>query len=342
VLSKRLTILGQEGPAEALGVTRPTIAGTSRIDGASAFTFANCDVFVINVVHVDGLGIIDNCRVTAGMLVDDCPQITLSRITVTEAAESTPALRVKNSGVTLVDSQLTGGPGYLLFFGTGGAGQAALDAENGSFVLIAGSSLVGGAAGIGGVKDGPAGHAIRCVETTVIIRGSSTDQLAGGYFLHFFGATPGLAISCYAASVLYSGVTLNAPTQAFAGGTIVEAPQPEPYVEITGSDAPGEQRSIDLYGPAGAHAFLVLSLRVGHVQLPKLELPVQPSLFDALVLDLMLLGPDTPQSLPVTVPAFPGLVGTVLHVQAISPAILSTLEPGKQLVTNPAALIVLP
>jgi len=35
-------------------------------------------------------------------------------------------------------------------------------------------------------------------------------------------------------------------------------------------------------------------------------------------------------------------VGTVLHVQAISPAILSTLEPGKQLVTNPAALIVLP
>jgi hypothetical protein len=340
-LGKRLTIVGQDGPLEPFVGTEPYVGGTVLIDGAALVTLAGFRVFDLRLEGVPGLALVDDCTVLRGITVTHCAQLTLSRIDVPQAQTDVPALLVEDATVTLVDSRLTGGAGISPFAGSGGPGRAALNARSGSFVLVAGSSLEGGDAGQGSSQDGPVGDAIECFASAVLVRGSSTDVLDDGDFDPGFGGVPGHAIECTGGFVLHSGVTLAADVEALAGGTIVEAPAPEPYLEITGSDQPGEQRSIDLYGPAGATGLLLFSTGAGHVELPKLELPLLLDLSPLLLaLPLVMVGQDTPLSLAVSLPAAPGLQGFALHVQAVFPAIPSTWQPGKQLVTNHAPLVV--
>ncbi len=340
-LTKRLTILGQDGPFEPFVGTEPYVGGLVQIDGPVSFTLAGMRLSTVAVVGVGGSGLLDDLTVLNTVTVSNCPQLVISRLVMPQATTDFAALAVGSSTLMLVDSDLTGGPGHSPFAGPGFPGQPALDAGTNSLVVVAGSKLTGGDAGQGLFMDGKAGPALRCSFSTVIVRGSSFDVLDDGYVEPGFGGMPGSAIDCAGGLVIHSGVTLAAPVSTSLGGTVIAAAAPEPYLEITGSDGLGAQRSLDLYGPAGTLGWLLLSTAPATFALPKLELPLwlDPA-STLLVAPLVMLGQDSPLSLTITLPNTPGFAGITLRAQAVYPQLPSAWKPGQQTVSNLAPLIV--
>jgi hypothetical protein len=340
-LDKRLTILGHAGPFEPFVGTEPWVGSASVVDGASTFVLAGFRMQKLDVRNVPGRGIVDDCTVLHSVSIDHCAQIELGRLVVSPAESQYPALAVHDSGVMLVDAGLVGGMGFSPLFGSGGKGEPALRATGGSLVVVAGSTLVGGAAGQSSASDGPAGDGVLCIDSLVIVRGSGGDLIDDGSYEPRYGGTQGSSVRCIGGLVQHSGVPLPAGALAQSGGQVVQVTPAEPYLEITGDDDPGAARSLDVYGPRGTALLLLVATGPGPFGLAKLELPLwlDPSTLP-LLLPLTTLGQDMPLSLTATLPAsLVGLEGFTLHVQGVAPGVPSAFDPGTHLVTNAAPLV---
>ena len=267
---KRLTILGPAaGP-------RPFVDGESIVQGASEFTVAgiqfrdlicedvagrlSVDDCVIGLDEVVGAGELDTFRVT------NCDQVVVSRSvlqgkTGNDDLVESPGLHVEDSNVAVVDCQVFGGEGGLSTFAPCGyPGQPGIRADDGSRLIVAGTSIQGGDGNpdnlFFGCVGGDGGPAIRAFDSTVIVRGSSSDLLAHGAV----GADH--AILGFGGTATVSGVTLS-PNSVSPGLTAVFPAPAEPYLEVQGQRRPrpaAAARPLRSPGPAGPDRHLADAL----------------------------------------------------------------------------------
>jgi hypothetical protein len=346
-LDTRRTLLGRAGGP------RPVITGPVTVDGPATFHIAGFELQLpLAIRHVPGRVVVDDCvlglggLVLPGLTIGDCREAVLSRLQSTASAAATGSgngqegVLLEASRVQIVACTFQGNPGFSPAFGAGGLGGDGLAARSGSVVMVAGSTLVGGDAGLGFPSgDGTAGDGLRCNGSTVVVRGGPGDVLAGGAWSPGFGATPGHSLHNQGGAVVWSGVTLTDPVSN-PSGTVIQASAPEPYVTITGSDLPGDDRLVQVVGPAGATGWLVAGFQPTLFTLGKLEGPLWTDPGSLLALfPVPTSGEALPVEIPVTLPAGPGLEGLLIDVQLVFPSIVSTQAPGKQLVTNDAPLL---
>lgn len=346
-LDKSLHVIG----AAAAAPTVFSIDGWEpvRVLDVAAFSLVGMACVRLEIRRVSGAGLLDGCAVgsasmpsscqgsgpcvvdTGETLVEDCAQLLVTRSSFRGTdmcypqgpSVSTDAFIARRSHVALVDCDLEGGGGV----GEGWdciphypSNTVALELEEGSDVFVAGSTVRGG---VGSWVDPPA---VRVDATSIVrVRGSTVDLVESLSAAPALDGAPG-------ARATVSGVTL-VPPQLPAW---VATPQPaEPYVVVSGGDAPGALKHVQLYGPAGAPALLAGSLHAAWIQLAA-DLPalwLDPAALFPLVA-LQALGQDTPASVPIVLPPDPALSGIALRVQAWLPPLVldGTL-------TNPAALV---
>ena len=141
-------------------------------------------------------------------------------------------------------------------------------------------------------------------------------------------------------TIVLSGVTLVAPAFSL-DDTLLLGPVPaQPYLGITGTDGPGGERRVLVYGPAGAPFLLLTSLVEAFTPWPGVEGlvwldPLAP--FQAVVLTAA--GQDVAEAFLVPLPAGSGLEGITLTTQAVFPQVAGALDPAAVLVTNPASIV---
>ena len=347
LLDKELSILGP------VGGERPSVAGLSRVQGATRFKLAALELDALEVIGVGGRGAIDDCRFGSSpshlilLRVQDCGQLVVARSTVQSPGSvsflfaSSFGVHVENSTAAFVDTVIRGAkgkncPDY-------DDGQGAVRAVN-SELWFAGCDLIAGNGGADGFCiscGGAGGDALVATDSTVVLRGhgNQVDYGLGGTFAEPDGRHFVLQNS----TVVYGpGLALSPPTLVVSdpGGTstVIHAPVPEPFLTIGGEDLPGSARELMLHGPAGAQAVAVTSFSLGFYQLPAFEGAVwlgSGSLFQVVPLVTQGNGVPVGFSLPLP-PSFTGLEGITLYVQAVFPGVPGTLDPSATMLTNPS------
>lgn len=320
-----------------------------RVRDVVEFSLVGMACAKLEILRVSGAGSIDGCAIGTTLspsvcqvsgpcfvdwgatLVEDCAQLLVTRSSFRGTdmcypqgpSESTDAFTARRSRVALVDCYLEGGGAVgegwdCLYHYPSNA--VALELEESSDVFAAGSTLRGG---LGQFADPPA---VRVDASSIVrVRGSASHLVESLSAAPAFGGQPG-------ARATVSGVTL-VPPQLPAW---VVAPQPaEPYVLVTGGDAPGDSKQVELYGVPGAVAVLCGSLHATWFELAP-DLPalwLDPgALFPAVVLHA--LGQETPATFALQLPPDPALSGIALRVQGwLPPFVLDGT------LTNPAALV---
>lgn len=335
--SKALSILG------ASGAGTPVIASPIEIIDASRFTLAGFVTEPILAIRVAGRLTLDACLVQGALgapalRVSQCSQVLLSRLTIV-GGERSLGLMIEASFATVVGSTITGGdagpPGIAPAYG--GMGVAV---RTGSTCVLVASNVTGGDSGFDVFgAPGIAGTGLRAeTGTLAILRGGPQHTIASG---KDYPGPPGKAIDAAGVcTVVWSGMSITGGVYFDQPGNVVIPASPEPWLEVLGSDSPGQTRFIELHGGNGASALLFASLAPGAVTHPALELPLWFSPGSLVsVLALSTQGIANPISLPVAVPATPAIAGLELEVQAVFPQLPSTATPGKLVVTNAASLV---
>ncbi|HZM00870.1 MAG TPA: hypothetical protein VFD43_11525 [Planctomycetota bacterium] len=350
-LTKRLTILGRAGGP------RPHVTGDVRLQ-ASTFTLAGFDMDLVHVTDVSGRGRIDDCEIRiadgavfpAALTVTNCAELVISRTLVVGEYEYVDwgtggtGITIQSSRVTLVDCQSYGGAGDDEVWGEGGpyAGGAGLRIINGSDVVLAGTSITGGPGGwaFGFYAGAPGGAAVSVADSTVRIRGDSTDGLEGG--------EPGLSSPYYGApieatdsTVVSSGLQYTKGQFWFSNSLFIQPGVAEPFLATSGATTPGATCSIELHGQPGATALLAASLNSSLLALPAFEgqLWFDPSALLVLI-PVGTTGQDTPVIISARLPrSLAGLEGTCFELQVFFPTLPGALDPGKKFAGNVAELI---
>lgn len=326
-LDRRLTIVGRAGAAQVIAT------GQSVIDGAPSFTISGLQMWNLTVQNVPGRGRIDDCSsggidyIPFGDVVTirNCAQIELTRTYVighhSFSFDGTPAVTILDSRVTIADCVLVGGDGSDSV-ALGQAGYAALEALGESDVLVAGSSVTGGRGGCSTAPPSCAagGAGIRAVApAAVVVRGSSTDQVNGG-----FGSPRGPSLAG-SGTITWSGATAVPPPPPLVATQVVPA---EPYLELSGG--PVGTRQARLYGQPGTIGAVFTSLGTALSAAPGVDgglVWIDPAqIVDVAV--LVALGQDVPATKSYALPPSLG-VGTGIAFQG---ALLPTV--GKPFVTN--------
>ncbi len=203
-------------------------------------------------------------------------------------------------------------------------GGGAVDLGQGALVFFSGCSLVGGPGNPSSIFTGitPGGPALRLLDAAADVRGSAVHLLSGGESYQA-GLAVGPAESVVltgASHAVVSGVSVLPP--ALPPGAFV--PQPAlPYLVLSGSDAPGGVRNLELFGPAGSAALVAAGLLPALFLVPGLAPePIWQSAAGLVdFFGLVTAGQDTPVTHPWPLPSDPALAGVAVHVQAwVSPA----------------------
>jgi len=344
--SKDLAIVGNEGGA------KPSVSGESHVDNVDSFTLAGLDLFELRVLGAAGRVAIEDCeighesKVGSGayetFVIEDCAEVVVSNALLqgkigdeTTYVES-PGVNIRNSHVAVVNCEIHGGEGADAFL-TGLPGEAGVDIEDGSLVVIAACSITGGSGG-SGVKicSSFGASAIRVSDSALWVKGNASHVLDSGE-----DCPPGdnYAISGSAADVVVSGVTLENPPFSPAltiGGSLSQPSPPEPFLTVTGEPGPPGPRRLNLYGPAGSVALVLVSLQPLYATLPKIQ--GGPLWLDPAGQILSLQVPLTGQSISVNVlfplPATGDFAGFTAWLQAFLPA-----GGSKWLSLNPGSIV---
>lgn len=337
-LGKGLTITGRAGAA------RPTLTSKVSIDSAPRFELVRLVIPGLQVQFVPGAATIEDCVITGttsqkiGLLVNHCPQLTLSRSVVQglspASGEGGVGLLSVLSCVVLSGAEISGGAG-----GAGSSdGGTAVRALQACDLLFAGGSLMGGAAGSSG---GKAGHGLHLVSSLARVRGSVFDVVLPGAP----GAgSPGKSFQLQDKSTLVLGPVVSSGIgESGPPSTVVFPAQPEPYLRLTGSNGLGTTGSIDLFGPPGAIAMLA----IGEFELvtPVHELDgdlwIDPNAL-LFVGFLVTSGNLFPTPCPYAIPVSSVLVGRSFRGQTMFPGAPGALDPTKRAISNPIDIIIRP
>lgn len=334
-LEKRLTILGPSTGAA------PVVSGLTTIRPVSGCTLSGLQFASLWITKTSGLVTVDDCRIgfpgVGRLSIEASAQVLVSRCQVL-ASTGAPAAYVSESAAVFVDCELHGGAGESGWSSVGDGGDG-LRVRAGSRVALVGSKCRGGDAGIGLGGDGAAGDGINALDSIVVARGSPTDLVEPGYVSPCCWGWPGHGLVANTSVVVASGATIA--SVASVASTVLQPALSEPYLEIAGSDVPGEARRLDLYGPAGELAVVATSVGSTQLALPGIEGLVWVDLgAPHQLLPLVMLGQSVPAQLQWIIPADPALAGLELCVQAGFPAHPGTLDPAALLVSNPARIIV--
>jgi hypothetical protein len=238
---------------------------------------------------------------------------------------------VESSVVSFTECAIHGGDGADVAT-TGAPGQPGVEAIAGSFVIVAGCVVTGGDGGMGiEICSSPGGSAIRALDSTVYIRGTLGDSCDGG---NNCPSGDSYTISGSNSDVTASGVFLDPPWSSPGIDFFFSFNPEEPYINITGSTAPGGVRTLNVYADAGDQVLVFVSLAPAIPTVPKVM--NGPLWFDpASVLTQFAvtgMGQDFAVSVPFTTPLDTTLAGLVTVFQGF----MKFPAMDKYLGTNPA------
>lgn len=341
-LTKRLTLLG---PVQG---ARPSFQGSSLVTAVGGFGLAGLAFQSLRVQGVQGTGVVDDCALGpppslwSSVELTDCVDLRFSRCEIKGRDYASylfgapAAVNQLDSRVQWTASSVVGGHGDSI-----GDGQDALRVTNG-FALVSGSSLTGGSGGSPGLCtscgwDGA--DAIQALNAVLRIRGAG-EHLQQGYGA---GSGPlagddGFGLDLTGTTAVVSGIV--PPTTRTVNSTIVSPALAEPFLRIDGSDVPGENRRLKLFGPASAQAFIFLSFAAtkqpsSALGLPLWVLPSDPFF----VVPMIATGELDPQTWLLPIPSIPTAIGVTAWFQAVFPGISDALAPQKLATTNAVPLI---
>ncbi|MFG0317426.1 MAG: hypothetical protein ACF8XB_09145 [Planctomycetota bacterium JB042] len=340
-LDKDLAIVGR------VGAPRPEVAGPNLIASPTGFTISRLRMGSVRVNSVLGPGRFDDCRFPAvggpadyGLQVTGSNQVLVSRSVVQGESPASGdgglALWVVASTVTLVDTNVRGGDGAVAAGSGPTDGGDALLALFGAHVVAVSGDLRGGDAGgdptPGACSFGVAGDGVRALgNSTVGLRGSSVDQVLPGEVGPFLcGGVPGVSgIAEGGSTIVFSGVTHRGFTTGAGENSLVPAEPAEPFLLVTGPNAPGTNGVLRLFGPSGQPALLIGALDTSFTEVPGVAGPLwlDPALA-FFVGVLPTAGLDTPANCPYPVPNDAALSGASARFQCVLPQQGDPTGPG--------------
>jgi hypothetical protein len=247
---------------------------------------------------------------------------------------------VEASRVAFTGCSIGGGYGYTFdsFPSNGGTG---LVVQDGSHVSLSGCPSVFG--GGEGEKlclcstTGVTGDGMLVGDSTVVIRGAASDKVQQGEPVYF--PQPGEGYSIHAQSgglVVVSGVTLGQfDIKLDFGGIVMHLDEPEPFLELSGGVQPRTLATLNVSGPAGQAAWILVSPAASLTPVGKLDGPLWPATPWWLV---SLVTTGAPLAFDTLLPA--GLEGTTWYLQPVFPGLPGTLDPAKMFVGNPDVLLI--
>jgi len=337
-LDKSLTLLGD------LGGPRPRVLGESTVAGVETFTLAGLQLHELLVDDVPGRGRIDDCQIGHGGVssvgiyatfrIANCEQVLVTRSTCqgktgNDSFYESPGILVVASTVAVVDCLVYGGRGGDAGF-DGYPGQPGIDIYQGSDVLVAGTTAIGGDGGDAELPifgcDSSAASAIEVDESTLTVRGNRFDDLVSGYPC----GQPGRPAAIFASgsTVTVSGVALDPTDVVVFDGDLIEPDPAEPYLVVRGESGPGQTRRLNLYGPAGDVYFLLLAFAPDYALAPGLidgAIWLDTTALFPVVPIVQSFGQITPSTLNWPLPADSTLAGVTVGVQAFRPELDGTL-----------------
>ena len=341
-LGKNLTIVGR------VGAPRPDVAGPVLIDSVTGFTISRLRMRSVQATGVDGPGRFDDCRFSAsggsaqahGLQVVSSKQVLVSRSIVAgeepASGNGGTALWAVGGTVTLVDTNVRGGDGAVgRGLGPKDGGDAILALFAGRVVAVSGNIRGGDAGGDptpGACNFGAAGDGVRALGSSFVdLRGVADDVVLPGSPGSFLcSGTAGVSgIAEGGSTIVFSGVTHGGFTSGLGTNHIVAANPPEPFLLMTGQNAPGTNGVLRLFGPAGQ-----LALIFGAIDAPLTDVP---GVAGALWLDpaqaffvgvLLTAGTDRPANCPYVVPGIPALSGASARFQCVLPQQDDPILPG--------------
>lgn len=342
-LSKRLTILG---PVQG---ERPHFQGASIATTVSGFGIAGLSFEMLFIQGVEGTAVVDDCIVgppiqyfATSLGVTNCVDVRFSRCEIKGRPYASylygapPAANQGDSHVQWTACSIVGGSGDAL-----GDGQDALRVTNGS-ALVCGSSFRGGNGGSPGLctscgLDGA--DAIQATNALLRVRGAGESMQNGfGSGSGVLAGADGYGLDLNATTAVVSGIV--PPTTRTVNSTILWPTVAEPFLRIDGSDLPGENRRLKLFGPATAQALILMSFSPTQQATGVLGLPLWVSPNDPfIVVPIVATGGLDPQTLLLPVPAAPSAVGVSAWFQAVLLGTSDTLAPQKLATTNAVPLI---
>jgi hypothetical protein len=343
LLTKDLRLVGKAGVAACM------IEGVATVLGVSDFSLVGLQMERLVVGGLTGEGLVDDCAVgpfsypdefPPALVVNACSQLLVQRTSIRGGSllkeidhEAGIGANVIASGVAFVGCTIRGTSGSCSDGDSDGA--MGLTIRQGSEVILAGTSVFGGNCASPGIPvcNGSPANAIQVLLSTLVVRGDASDKLQAG----FDEDSPDLfasAIYSNGGNIVWSGVTV---TIGDAAGT--QPPQPEPFATVEGGKAPGEDATVNVSGPAGALAWLVLSGGAGSASLGgwDADLWLDPTQI-FLGVPVVTTGQQTPVPLAGVLPATPTLAGVTVRGQVAFPGVPSALEPGSKLMGNPFAI----
>lgn len=322
-LGKDLAILG-------MAPVRPRIFGTVSTQ-AVQFRLAGLRMNALEIRDVDGVALVDDVLVDGelalgqgcdhAMLVEDSRVVHVTRSVVLgkqgDAWCEGPGLAVENSSVTFTGGEIVGGTGWGDDF-WGYDGRPALVTRGSARITVSGADMLGGHAGTplilfgGGAGSGapamtldPAGFG---VEPRIIVRGNASHLVSGGLESAGIGSQPAFSVATGQGRLTFSGAQHWPESLGGSQLTIVEPAPAEPFAVHTGGSEGGDVQQIDIFGPAGGNALLLIGTAPAQLSLPAISgaLSIDPA---ALVLaqPFAFAGQDAPVSLVFDLPS--SLVG---------------------------------
>lgn len=309
ILDKSLRILGAYGTESKPG---PYISGSPlRVDGpagATEVTLAGVRIHELELLGVPGRMRIDDSQVTSAY-VEGCADVVVSHSVFMGDSLGT-TIEMLDSNLLLVNSRVTAGSSLFTGFA-----QMATYIGGASRLEVIASSITGGE-GIPTVISDPSGGYCIWVGSghlDIVIRGSSDDEVSGGYapkgYQKTFAANQTAGASY---SLTWSGAHVRNPP--------VPAVSPnEPYLELAPKHVPPPTRRLNAFGPQGAPCFVVFA--GGSNVLQSLGFagdPIRVDLAKQFGQAFMVLqGPDVGASKFYTLPTGPASVGITVDVQGV-------------------------
>ena len=337
-LGKALTITGRGGGA------RPTITSKVTVSSVTRFELVRLEVPGLHVQFVPEAATIEDCVISGsseqqiGLIANACPQLTVSRSVVRGLSPVTggggAGLLAVQSCVSLAGSDIAGGDG-----GTGNHdGGVAVRALQACELLFAGGAVMGGAPGSGG---GVAGSGIHVVGSVARVRGSFFDFVLPG---NPTGGTPGSSFVLEAASTLVLGrVLFSGVVEIGSPSTTLMPVEFEPFLRNVGSNGLGSTGEIDLFGPPGALAVLLISEGEVVMTVPEFDGQLWLDPFALVFVGVFVTqGELFPEPCVYSIPIAPILANRSFRSQALFPTVPGGLDPGKVSMSNPVDVFVRP